>query len=582
MRWLPSHLRTLRFHLPLLALLATLPAFLVVMILAGRERAGALRHAESEARLVAGLATREHSHQVIGAQRLLMHLDPAPGENLQSLLPGLLHANPALANLGLLDRDGKLLFSVVPSANTVEMRDEPAIKGALEAPGVAIGRYRIGKIVHRPVLILARAVSRGTQTQVLFAALDLAWLENLGPQAQLPPGTSLYITDREGRVLARTGEGVEKDLTTGQPLPAWKDILDSRRGLIGATGPDGVHRLFVASAMPEVHDLFVAVGLPESAVLKEANQAFDRTLIALAVLMLLTVVSSLVAADVSVLRELRLLAAATRKLGSGDLRVRAHLPDTRGELRDLAMAFNAMAEALAERQREAQEAQAQLRALSHRVQAAREEEGARIARELHDQLGQELTSYKLSLASLRTRAQVRCPGAWADELAQWCDATGRQIEGSIESIRRIASELRPSVLDRLGLLPALEWLASDFQQRSGVACKVESRGLEGAIDPGCATALFRITQEALTNVARHAHANRVEIALLGDDARLELRIQDDGCGFSPTEPRGRHLGLLGMEERVAGFGGTFRWGPSPLGGAEILALLPRRAAEMEG
>ncbi|GLH72749.1 hypothetical protein GETHLI_12510 [Geothrix limicola] len=581
MPWLPTSLRTLRFHLPLLALLATLPAFLIVLVLAARERAEALKHAESEARLVASIATREHSHQVIGAQRLLKQLDPDDGEAVQKLLPALLQANPALANLGLLDREGRLLFSVVPPENTVDMRDEPAVQEALAGLGVAVGRYRIGKIVHRPVLILARGLGRGHPAAVLFAALDLAWLENLGPQAQLPPGTSLYITDRDGRVMAKTSESREKGIALGEPLPDWNAMRGRSRGLVATVGRDGVHRLFVASPMPEVNDVFVAVGLPENMVLREANRAFQRTLASLAILMLLTVLSSLVAADISVLRDLRLLAIATRKLGSGDLGVRAHLPTTRGEIRDLSLSFNAMAEALADRQREALEAQAQLRALSHRVQAAREEEGARIARELHDQLGQELTSFKLSLAYLRTRAHARCPGSWADELAQWCEETSRQIEASIESIRRIASELRPSVLDRLGLLPALEWLATDFQQRSGVPCTVVAQGLEGAIDPACATALFRVTQEALTNVARHAGAGRVEISLLGEEAKIELCVQDDGCGFGPADPQGRHLGLLGMEERVMMLGGSFRRGASPLGGAEICAVLPRHPVVKE-
>jgi signal transduction histidine kinase len=573
MTWFPASLRTLRLHLPLLALAATLPTFLLVLLLASRERSGALRHAETEARLVAGIATREHAHQVLGAQRLLLQLGRGEvHEDIRPLLPGLLKANPALANLGLLDAEGRLVYSVVPPEGRVDMKDEPAFQGARAQPGVAVGRYRIGEIVHRPILILATSLA-GKPSEVLYAALDLAWLENLGPQAQLPTGTALFIADRAGGVLARGGEAAGGP-AVGQRLPAWERMAGRWQGMTEAVMPDGRKRLFVAASLPEVPDLFVAVGLPEAAVLREANLAFQRTLVVLALLLLLTVLGSLVAADISVLRDLRLLAGATRRFGAGDLQARAPQPTTRGEIQDLAAAFNAMAETLAHKHDEAQEAQAQLRALSRRLQAAREEEGARISRELHDQLGQDLTALKLAVGALRLKAQAPEAGPQARDLSRWCDEAGAQIDAAIDSVRRIAGELRPSVLDRLGLLPALEWLAGEFQRRSGVACRVRAEGLEGALSPEQATAFFRITQEALTNVARHAGAEAVEITLTVDEAQAELCIRDDGRGFGEAGPGG-HLGILGMEERIGLLGGRLQLGRAPQGGAELCAILPR-------
>lgn len=568
MTWFPASLRTLRLHLPLLALAATLPTFLLVLLLASRERSAALRHAEAEARMVAGIATREHAHQVLGAQRLLLQLGRGEvHEDIRPLLPGLLKANPALANLGLLDAQGRLVYSVVPPATAVDMKDEPAFLGARARPGVApsvaVGRYRIGEVVHRPILILATTLA-DNPSEVLYAALDLAWLENLGPQAQLPAGTALFMTDRAGGVLARGGEAAGGP-AVGQRLPAWERMAGRGQGMTEAVMPDGRKRLFVAASLPEVPDLFVAVGLPEDAVLREANLAFQRTLVVLAVLLLLTVLGSLVAADVSVLRDLRLLAGATRRFGAGDLEARAPRPATRGEIQDLAAAFNAMAETLARRHGEAQEAQAQLRALSRRLQAAREEEGARISRELHDQLGQDLTALKLAVGALRLRAE---------DLAPWCDEASTQIDAAIDAVRRIAGELRPSVLDRLGLLPALEWLAGEFQRRSGVTCRVRAEGPEGDLSAEQATAFFRITQEALTNVARHAQAKAVEIALRVDGVQAELCIRDDGRGFGDAVPGG-HLGILGMEERIGLLGGHLHLGRAPQGGAELCAVLPR-------
>ena len=578
MTWFPASLRTLRLHLPLLALAATLPTFLLVLLLASRERSAALRHAETEARMVAGIATREHAHQVLGAQRLLLQLGRGEvHEDIRPLLPGLLKANPALANLGLLDAQGRLVYSVVPPSGVVDMRDEPAFLGARArsgaVPRVAVGRYRIGEVVHRPILILATALA-DRPSEVLYAALDLAWLENLGPQAQLPAGAALFITDRSGAVLARGGD-TGGGPAVGQRLPAWEKMVERAQGMTEAAMQDGKKRLFVAASLPEVPDLFVAVGLPEAVVLREANLAFQRTLVVLALLLLLTVLGSLVAADVSVLRDLRLLAGATRRFGAGDLQARAPRPATRGEIQDLAAAFNTMAETLARRHGEAQEAQAQLRALSRRLQAAREEEGARISRELHDQLGQDLTALKLAVGALRLRAPETGPRT--GELGRWCDEAGTQIDAAIDSVRRIAGELRPSVLDRLGLLPALEWLAGEFQRRSGVACCVRAEGPEGTLSAEQATAFFRITQEALTNVARHAGAKAVEIALRVGEDQAELCIRDDGRGFGNAIPGG-HLGILGMEERIGLLGGRLRLGRAPQGGAELCATLPLGAS----
>lgn len=577
MTWFPASLRTLRLHLPLLALAATLPTFLLVLLLASRERSAALRHAEAEARMVAGIATREHAHQVLGAQRLLLQLGRGEvHEDIRPLLPGLLKANPALANLGLLDAQGRLVYSVVPPSGVVDMRDEPAFLGARArsgaAPSVAVGRYRIGEVVHRPILILATVLA-DRPSEVLYAALDLAWLENLGPQAQLPAGAALFITDRSGAVLARGGD-TGGGPAVGQRLPAWERMAGRGQGMTEAVMPDGTKRLFVAVSLPEVPDLFVAVGLPEGTVLREANLAFQRTLVVLALLLLLTVLGSLAAADVSVLRDLRLLAGATRRFGAGDLQARAPRPATRGEIQDLAAAFNAMAETLARRHGEAQEAQAQLRALSRRLQAAREEEGARISRELHDQLGQDLTALKLAVGALRIKTQAPDVGPQVQDLTRWCDEAGTQIDAAIDSVRRIAGELRPSVLDRLGLLPALEWLAGEFQRRSGVACRVRAEGAEGALSAEQATAFFRITQEALTNVARHAGAKAVEVALRVDGVQAELCIRDDGRGFGDAIPGG-HLGILGMEERIGLLGGHLHLGRAPQGGAELCAVLPR-------
>ena len=575
----------MRGRLVLLACLATLPAFLFVLVVAAQARAAALRQAEREIRYVVELASREHAHQVLGVEQLLHRLgqDFRGGEaafgTLERMLPAVLSGFPQCANLGVLTPEGGLRFSVVPPAHAVDMRDNPAFQGALRAGGTALGRYQVGPIVQRPVLILAHALrDPGARVEgVLFAALDLAWLDQLARQAHLPPRFALLLADGEGRVLASSeGEGPRVS-PAGDLLPDLRGLLERGRGLELRKGRDGQRRLFTAASLQGVPDLYVAVGVPEAEVVGQANRAFTRAVAALAALTLLAVGSSIAAADLSVLRDVRQLARATRLFGGGDMSVRAPVSPAPGEFQDLALAFNGMADALIQRHQEALDARDQLRALSHRLQAAREEEGARISRELHDQLGQELTALKLELLRIRRQLQQACPATAEGPVGEALGQMGAHLDACVDSVRRIASELRPSVLDRLGLGPALEWLAREFEHRTEVPCLWE--GLEPTPDlaPGTATALFRVTQEALTNAARHAQAHLVQIGLSAEGGDLILTIQDDGVGFPVSEGR-ESLGLLGMRERVRLVGGDLavESGPS---GTRIVARVPRTGKE---
>lgn len=585
---LPRPFRTLRGHLLLLACLATLPAFLFLLMLAVRERTAALSRAEQEARFVAHLASREHTQQVLGAEALLGRLallatTPA-SEDLPRLLPPLLQGHPQLANLGLLNPDGTLAYSVMPPAALVDMHDDAAFREALVRPGPALGRYQIGQIVQRPVLILAQSVrdSRGGLERVVFAALDLRWLDQLGQEAALPQGHTLLILDTDGQVLARSGDqGAAREGQRMVGLPS----VDAQVGMAKIVGADGRTRLFVTTSLKGAPDLRVAVGLPLEILLGAANRAFVRTLGALVLLTLLAAISALVAADLSVLRELRQLAKTTRRFGEGNLKARALVPSIPGEIQELALAFNGMTEALESRHQEAIETEARLRALGRSLQEARETEGARIARELHDHLGQELTSLKLEVGALKRRLSHPSESPSAAELGAWADQASTRIDASVDFVRRVSSELHPSVLDRLGLPAALEWLLREFERRTGLKCdlRLEAPDLGERLDPRAATALFRITQEALTNVARHAGATKVTVSLDREGANLCLKIRDDGTGFSPEEARRKgSLGLLAMEERAALAEGSLTLRSSPGSGSEVEACIPSGPSSLMG
>jgi PAS domain S-box-containing protein len=222
---------------------------------------------------------------------------------------------------------------------------------------------------------------------------------------------------------------------------------------------------------------------------------------------------------------------------------------------ELSRAIEILQEQIAERHKaedHLRRSQEQLHALSTRLLSMLEEERIRIARETHDELGQALTALKIALAWIRQRlpADQKPVHDKADQMAHLIDTT-------VQAIRRIATELRPRILDDLGLVAALEWHVREFQERTGVACAFTTSPEDIVVDPSRATTLFRICQEALTNVARHANATRIDLSLTQVGAALCLEVRDDGRGISEeavTDPKS--LGLMGMRERVLPWGGA--------------------------
>jgi len=192
-----------------------------------------------------------------------------------------------------------------------------------------------------------------------------------------------------------------------------------------------------------------------------------------------------------------------------------------------------------------------LRALAARLQSVREEESIRIAREIHDELGQALTGLKMDL----TWVAKKLPPDQKTLVAKTESMFGL-IDATIQSVRKIATRLRPEVLDELGLGPAIEWQAKEFQKRSGIRCKLSLPADAPPLDRERATAAFRIFQELLTNIARHANATRIDVAMRADSDVLLLQVEDNGKGIDGAATfSSKSLGLMGMRERVLPFGG---------------------------
>ncbi len=216
-----------------------------------------------------------------------------------------------------------------------------------------------------------------------------------------------------------------------------------------------------------------------------------------------------------------------------------------------------------------------LRALSVHLQSVREAEMTRIAREIHDELGQVLTGLKYDVYWL-TDTLVKTSDDLSRQLvSEKKKSILKSIDSAILSVRRIATELRPAVLDDLGLSAAIEWQANEFQQRTGIECQLDSNLEDIYIDKECATAMFRIFQESLTNIARHADATIVNIKLEEDSERLLLQLTDNGKGIKEEELIGtKSLGILGMQERARLIGGTIHINGQAQQGTSVTVQIP--------
>ena len=225
--------------------------------------------------------------------------------------------------------------------------------------------------------------------------------------------------------------------------------------------------------------------------------------------------------------------------------------------------------------------QERLRALAERLRRAREEEAARIARELHDQFGRYLTIIKMDVRSIERDLAGALTLEVAHDLREKAKRIGQTVDETVHIVREIATQLRPGLLDDLGLAAAIEWQAKDFQKRSGISCTLRVPEEDLNISRDQATALFRIFQEILTNVMRHARATKVWGYLDETNAEIVLEVEDNGVGISLAQmAERRSLGLLGMRERAAEFGGAIEIAGVPRDGTTVIVRMP--ASRIEG
>ncbi len=224
-------------------------------------------------------------------------------------------------------------------------------------------------------------------------------------------------------------------------------------------------------------------------------------------------------------------------------------------------------------QQRAADAERELRRLSQQLVKTQEDERRALSRELHDQVGQQITALRVEIANLG-----RIPSTERDTFTAHLREAKGLAEQTMKTVRDLAMGLRPSILDDFGLGPAIEWQAREFARRTGVPAHVDIEGSLNGLTESDRTSLFRIVQEALTNITKHASASEIRIALTAGDQGVMLRVVDNGKGMEPMNARGRGLGLVGIEERAREMGAGFVLDSQPGQGTTIEISIPRRLA----
>jgi signal transduction histidine kinase len=461
-----------------------------------------------------------------------------------------------------------------PGPGEVSYADREWFRSALESDETALEAPLRGKGYDGWLAAIARRVREadGSVAGVTTISFQLIDLESALHSAVLPPNTFVSITDGDGIVLARSTDAEE---WIGRRADSALSDGDSAQRLVsGPAGGEG-DMLFGVEPVP-LTGWLVHVGLPADAILAPARASTIETgFLALGGSMLVLFLAGF--GHVSVVRPLGQLVRSTRSAVLGE----TDRIDVKGprELVDVAAQVDDALRQRRDTEERIRRSREQLRALNAHLQTVREEEQQTLARELHDEIAQAMTALQMDLHWLRQGDLDR------DAVEERLDAMKALAESAIEAGHRISTRLRPGVLDDFGLRSALEWLAEDFERRAGIKCVVEGSAdapADGApVDTRVSTALFRIVQEALTNVIRHAEAGSVLVRLDLRGDVIALEVVDDGRGVADEDlDRPASLGVLGMRERAAAFGGTVTIRRGDVGGTAVRVSIPRPSPEV--
>jgi signal transduction histidine kinase len=581
---------SLKTRLYVLVLVAFIPIALLIFYIAEEQKTMEEEAVFHTITALTQTAANEEFQQMESARAMLVVLADAftiaegRPDKLAGLLTTLLSHSKGYERFGILDLDGKVVADSDPSGIGQDYSARDWFATTLRNQELFMGPYHGEHINGEPVLYLA-SPARDRRRQVVavaFAALNLNWMNRtiFKQLAALPKGARLTLLDGTQDTLRYDVDTAQWSVPQKFNPATRREILRRGSGTLIAADENNALRIYAFAPLQSFlrnRQVSLVLEFHQSSALAATKRIFIRNVALLVISMLMALLAIWWAGNTLILRRVRAMVRTSRKLASGDLSARIGNIGPHDELNHLAGVFDEMAASLQKRvENETQvrasleQSREQLRSLAAYQNDVREEERIRIAREIHDQLGQSLTILRMDLSWLKKQLTDEDPAVDAKVAAMF-----QVLADALENLHTVTAELRPVILDDFGLAAAIEWQVEEFRNRVGIACRMEPTGFEPVLPKDQATALFRIFQETLTNIIRHARADDVVVRLADGDGDLILQIQDNGRGITETEiDDPTSFGLIGIRERLYPWNGHVSFEGRPGRGTRVTIRLP--------
>jgi signal transduction histidine kinase len=548
-------LASLQTRLLLLVLLAVIPALGLTLYTNLEERQLRKAQVQEQAMRLSRLVSADHERLIEDARRLLMNLARLPAVRdrnraaCNALFADLLTQHSSYANLGVVDANGSIFCSALPMTGPVYAGDRVFFRRALETRDFAIGEYQVGRITRKATVNFGYPVldDAGHVRAVVFAALDLAWLNELASQGGLPPGSMLTVIDRNGTILSRypdDGKWVGKLMPESLVLKAI--LTQQGNGTTEASGTDGIPRLFSFAPFggrAQSANAYVSVGIPAAVAFAGANQILARNIAALGLVAGLALAAAWVGGNLFIVRQIQALVRATKRVAAGELGVRTGLPQGQGELSQLAGAFDQMAESL-ERAHERRLLEEELRRKNYQLEQ----------QNLAIQEANRLKTEFVSMVSHELRTPLTSIQGYAELMLEDERITEEQRE-SLTIVKKNSNRLLALINDLLDL-SRIEAGRVDLHRTSldlarlipevagSLRPLIEAKRQRLRLDFGEALPAVwadedRVTQ-ILTNLISNAHKytlmeGSITVAARRDDGFVRVDVSDTGIGLSPED-----------------------------------------------